>query len=227
MSGTAGNPIQAVAAGRRYDVHAGVSGRSESFPDRLLGVFSPWHSPTLSELFQVWNTAPRALWQHVRMQPTIRPLGDRDLDVVIDLSLRAWAPVYSSLENVLGESGVYAELHPDWRVDQRRTVESACSDENVTVWVAETGAVVCGFVPARLDRDTSMGEIYLIAVDPAYQRNGIGSALTSFVVDWITQSGIAVAMVETGGDPGHAPARHLYEQAGFVQLPVARYFRTL
>jgi hypothetical protein len=29
-------------------------------------------------------------------------------------------------------------------------------------------------------------------------------------------------MVETGGDPGHAPARAVYDKAGFVQLPVVR-----
>jgi hypothetical protein len=34
-------------------------------------------------------------------------------------------------------------------------------------------------------------------------------------------------MAETGGDPGHAPARAVYERAGFTLLPVARYFRTL
>jgi hypothetical protein len=36
-----------------------------------------------------------------------------------------------------------------------------------------------------------------------------------------------IAVVETGGDPGHAPARALYESAGFALLRVARYFRLL
>jgi hypothetical protein len=40
-------------------------------------------------------------------------------------------------------------------------------------------------------------------------------------------NGMTVAMVETGGDPGHGPARRTYEQAGFVRLPIARYFRKL
>jgi hypothetical protein len=34
-------------------------------------------------------------------------------------------------------------------------------------------------------------------------------------------------MVETGGDPGHAPARHVYEKTGFTLLPIARYFKAL
>ena len=36
-----------------------------------------------------------------------------------------------------------------------------------------------------------------------------------------------IAVVETGGDPGHAPARAAYESAGFTVLPIARYFRLL
>ncbi|MBO0850759.1 MAG: GNAT family N-acetyltransferase, partial [Pseudonocardia sp.] len=88
-------------------------------------------------------------------------------------------------------------------------------------------ASAVGFVAVRLDREASIGEIYLIAVDPDHQRAGIGSALTTFALDWIKNAGMAAAMVETGGDPGHAPARRVYERAGFSQLPIARYFKKL
>lgn len=36
-----------------------------------------------------------------------------------------------------------------------------------------------------------------------------------------------VAMIETGGDHGHAPARHVYEKAGFTPLPAVRFFKSL
>lgn len=146
---------------------------------------------------------------------------------MVDLSLRAWAPVFASLEGVLGESGVYERLHPDWRAGQRRVVEAACGAERLNLWVAEVDGGIVGFVAVRLDHEARIGEIYLIAVDPGYQRAGIGSALTAFALDWIKDMGMAVAMVETGGDPGHAPARHVYQRAGFIQLPIARYFKRL
>jgi len=38
---------------------------------------------------------------------------------------------------------------------------------------------------------------------------------------------MTMMMVETGGDPGHAPARHTYEAAGYQRWPVARYFKNL
>jgi hypothetical protein len=36
-----------------------------------------------------------------------------------------------------------------------------------------------------------------------------------------------VAMIETGGDPGHAPARRVYEKADYTLIPNARYFKAL
>lgn len=143
------------------------------------------------------------------------------------LSLRAWAPVFASMEEVLGESGVFAQLYPQWRADQRRAVEATCVAVGTHVWVAEVDAAIAGFVAVRLNHESSIGEIDMVAVDPDHQRGGVGSALTSFALGWIKDSGMAVAMVETGGDPGHAPARRTYERAGFVNMPVARYFKKL
>ncbi|WP_396336451.1 GNAT family N-acetyltransferase [Fischerella sp. JS2] len=84
-----------------------------------------------------------------------------------------------------------------------------------------------GFVAVKLHSQSSLGEIYMIAVDPDYQRQGIGSTLIEFALDWMKAAGMSVAMVETGGDPGHAPARCTYEKLGFGLLAIARYFKKL
>jgi GNAT superfamily N-acetyltransferase len=161
------------------------------------------------------------------VSPTVRAFEDRDREAVIALSLRAWAPVFASLEAILGESGVFGYLHPDWRADQRRAVLAAFGAVRIHVWVAEVDARVVGFVAVRLEREAGIGEIHMLAVDPDHQRNGIGSLLTSFALEWISDNGMRLAMVDTGGDPGHAPARRTYEKAGFVRLPIARYFKKL
>ena len=36
-----------------------------------------------------------------------------------------------------------------------------------------------------------------------------------------------LAHIATGGDPGHAAARHTYEKAGFTALPLVRYYKEL
>jgi ribosomal protein S18 acetylase RimI-like enzyme len=72
-----------------------------------------------------------------------------------------------------------------------------------------------------------MGVIEIIGVDPCHQRRGVSSRLTHFAIEHMRSCGMDIAVVETGGDPGHAPARAAYETAGFTLLPIARYFRLL
>ena len=161
------------------------------------------------------------------LQPEIRPFEDRDAQAVVDLSLRAWAPVFASLEQVLG-SEIFRRMHPDWREDQQRAVEDVCTVQRKRVWVAEVDRTVTGFVAIELHHpERNMGEISMLAVDPDYQGGGIGTALTEFALERLEEAGMKVAMVETGGDPGHAAARRTYEKAGFVLLPIARYFKNL
>ncbi|MDZ8236223.1 MAG: GNAT family N-acetyltransferase [Nostoc sp. ChiQUE01a] len=126
------------------------------------------------------------------------------------------------------DSDVYRSFYPDgWRVSQLRAVEQVCTAEGTKVWVALDSGLTVGFVAVKLDLESSLGEIYMIAVDPDYQRRGIGSALIEFALDWMKVAGMSVAMVETGGDPGHAPARCTYEKLGLRLFPVARYFKKL
>jgi GNAT superfamily N-acetyltransferase len=161
------------------------------------------------------------------MSTAIRVFEEPDLLPVVELSIRAWEPVFASMEQVLGESGIFAEMYPEWRVAQRRAVRDACTTDGMHVWIAEVDSTVAGFVAARLDQAECMGEIYMLAVDPPYQRQGVALQLTSAALEWFKHNGMALAMVETGGDPGHAPARRAYQRAGFVQLPIARYFMKL
>jgi GNAT superfamily N-acetyltransferase len=157
----------------------------------------------------------------------IRPFRPEDTDAVVRLSLRAWAPVFASLEQVLAPE-VYRAFYPDgWQASQQKAVEAVCADAKQHLWVAERDGVPAGFVAVRLHAEEAMGEIYMVAVDPAHQRAGIGGALTEVALDWMREAGMAVAMVETGGDAGHAPARSTYESAGFDALPVVRYFKKL
>ena len=110
---------------------------------------------------------------------------------------------------------------------QRDAIESVCADKDVPIWVATEGSQTVGFVALKVHPKDRMGEIYMIAVDPDFQRRGIATALTGYALAWFKQAGLPTVMVETGGDPGHAPARRTYESAGFRVLPIARYFKKL
>lgn len=160
------------------------------------------------------------------MDVAVRLFEPTDTDAVVALSMRAWAPVFASLEAVLGRA-IFGRLHPDWRADQARAVAEVVSSGEHRVWVAAPEGAVVGFLAVALHHERRIGEIVMIAVDPSAQQRGIASALTGVALAWMGGAGMAVAMVETGGDPGHAPARATYEKAGFTLLPVARYFANL
>ena len=160
------------------------------------------------------------------MGATIRAYAPGDEEAVVELSLRAWAPVFRSMEQVLGPE-IFVRLHGDWQAFQERAVLDVLIDEAMHVWVAEAGGRVVAFAAATLYPERAMGEISMLAVDPADQDLGTGTALTEFVTAWLGEAGVRVAMIDTGGDPGHAPARHVYEKAGYTQIPIARYFRAL
>jgi ribosomal protein S18 acetylase RimI-like enzyme len=74
---------------------------------------------------------------------------------------------------------------------------------------------------------TPVGEVEMIAVAPAHQRAGIGGRLLEQAVTGIRSRGVPLAVIGTGGDDGHAPARSLYERHGFTGLPLVRYYRAL
>ncbi|NBC18924.1 MAG: GNAT family N-acetyltransferase [Bacteroidetes bacterium] len=156
---------------------------------------------------------------------TIRPYLDQDADDVVELSLRAWAPVFDSIKQVM-DPAVYKLLYPEgWHKSQKAAVETVLAEQHV--WVAERDGAPVGFVSVLLHRDDRIGEIHMIAVDPEHQQKGLGRALTDHAVEWMRDVGMELAMVETGGDPGHAAARQLYAKTGFQKLPIARYFKRL
>lgn len=157
---------------------------------------------------------------------TIRPQAVGDIDKVVAFALPAWKPVHESMAQVLGPR-INRIVYPDWAASQARDVESAFRDDDVRVWVAELDARTVGFVSVVLHAASASGEIDMIAVDPDCQGQGIGTALVRAAVAHIEASGLALVEIATGGDPGHAAARRLYEKAGFTPLPLVRYYKAL
>ena len=94
----------------------------------------------------------------------IREYRSGDADAILALSLRAWAPVFPSLEHELGEE-IFLRIHGGWR-HQANAVREVLADDAQRVWVAETERDVVGFVAATLDSDRRIGEITMLAVEP-------------------------------------------------------------
>jgi ribosomal protein S18 acetylase RimI-like enzyme len=158
----------------------------------------------------------------------IRPLTDADVEAVVAFALDAWAPVFASFEAVLGPRA-YGLVYPDWRTAQAAAVAEVCRSADVDVWVADVGGAPAGFVAVRWTEEgaTPVGEVEMIAVAPRAQRAGVAGRLLDRALAEMAARGVPLAVIGTGGDPGHAPARALYERHGFTGLPLVRYYRAL
>lgn len=161
------------------------------------------------------------------MSVSITPYTSDHRQSVLDLSIRAWEPVFPQTRQAV-PGFVYDSFYPrGWRARQLADLTTVLDDEPGNVDVAVVDGNAAGWVCTRLHPTDDMGEIYVLAVDPGYQRRGVGTALTNRSFERVRAAGLRMVMVETGGDPGHAPARAAYEACGFERWPVARYFRDL
>jgi GNAT superfamily N-acetyltransferase len=132
------------------------------------------------------------------------------------------------LRKVLGDP-LYFRLHqPDWRAGQAEAVRSSCMSDDRDVFVEVVDGRPVGFAAVALNAfHEGMGVVEIIAVDPAYQRRGIATELMNRSANHMRDRGMDVAAVGTGGDPGHAPARAMYEATGYTALPGVRYLKLL
>lgn len=163
----------------------------------------------------------------MNMSHQLRPFNERDLEDIVALSILAWEPVFVAWEQILGPELYPIAIYPDWRVGQADVVRRICADAENMTWVGVVDGSVIGFVVYNLDHDKETGEVQLLAVHPDYQNDGIGTALNELTLQKMEEAGMALAVVGTGGDEGHAPARRSYEKAGYSGLPLVRYYKKL
>ncbi|MCC3298988.1 GNAT family N-acetyltransferase [Arthrobacter caoxuetaonis] len=157
----------------------------------------------------------------------IVPYSAEHREPLLALSLRAWEPVFPLLKSAVPVF-VYESFYPDgWRSRQSSDLEAILDDEPDNIDVALIDKSPAGWVCTRLHPEDSMGEVYVLTVDPVHQGTGVGRALVQRSIERARAKGMRMVMVETGDDPGHSPARQFYEGSGFERWPVARYFKDI
>jgi len=119
-------------------------------------------------------------------------------------------------------------IRPDWKASKRRSIRKLVGEDGQTfAFVAESVNAIAGFISYRLDFESKTGTVQYLAVHPNYQGRGTGTELNEFALSRMKESGMQMAVAETGGDESHLPGRKSYEKAGYTGLPLVRFFKKL
>jgi len=109
---------------------------------------------------------------------------------------------------------------------------SALLDREQEPWFDPTGFLLhdedgrlAGSCWTKVHRDVSppLGEIYVISVDPAFHRRGLGRALTVAGLEWLADAGITTAMLYV--DSANEAGISLYRSLGFVTHHIDRAYK--
>ncbi len=150
--------------------------------------------------------------------PGVRRISPDDVGACRRFGVDAFRPVFAAFEEGYGPD-LFRQLRPDWEVSQGDYIESACLDPEKETWVHEVDGEPAGLL-VLVEAHPGVGQIELLVVAPEAQGGGIGGGLNAFALDRLREWGMVHAIVGTGDDPGHAPARRSYEKVGFRPLPI-------
>lgn len=160
--------------------------------------------------------------------PEIRPFAEADLPILHAIREAAFAPVFRSFRELAGPD-IAPILFANAEAGQGEWLDHICDQESShSVFVALIEGRAVGFCDLSLDEAKRVGTLGLNAVHPDEANEGIGTALYRHVVEEMRKAGMEVAIVDTGGDASHAPARRAYAKAGFcAEIPAVQMSRAL
>ncbi|QTK81953.1 GCN5-Like N-Acetyltransferase [Agrobacterium tumefaciens] len=157
----------------------------------------------------------------------IRPFSPTELDPIQEIRAKAFAPIFSSFREIVGEA-LAGPAFGNADEEQRRYLDKVLRSADETVFVAHLCGRAVGFIHLEMDIERDVGKVGLNAVDPGFGRQGVGTLMYRFAIDFFRSAGLKVAKVSTGGDSSHAAARRAYEKAGFNSaIPTVTLYQRL
>jgi len=101
------------------------------------------------------------------------------------------------------------------------------SEEYTTLSAVEDNELITGFISyGPIPLTEKRYDLYWIAVDPGYGRNGIGSQLMAAMEKDLRDKGSGHIYIDTSSTEGYAKARAFYEKNGFhVAARLSDFYR--
>jgi ribosomal protein S18 acetylase RimI-like enzyme len=143
----------------------------------------------------------------------IRTFRESDRELLKDITERTFDKVSidAAIEERYGLVGTN-----NWAARKRRHIDWDCDANPDGIFVAEDDGKVIGYITTRVDRETDIGWIPNLAVDPASQGKGVGKQLMDAALQYLRDEGMQGVRIET---LAHNPVgTKFYPQVGFVEV---------
>lgn len=150
----------------------------------------------------------------MEIQKMIRLCQAGDLDTICRIAKAAWEKIFDHLEDAFGKE-LYNKVNPDCRNSKTPWLHKFFAEHPDWIYVAERNNKVVGFICIIMNFNSKVAQISNNAVDPFCGEKGVGQEMYQAVFERFKAEGMQAAMVTTGLDDAHAPARRAYERAGF------------
>ncbi len=140
------------------------------------------------------------------------------LDRSASITTRSFVPGQDDEAWIAVNNGAFAE-HAEqggWTVDTlaSRVAEPWFDSDGFRLHESDGQLAAFCWTKLHTDHDPVLGEIYVIAVDPAFHGQGLGTELTLAGLDSIAGRGVTTAMLYV--DAHNTPAVALYRRLGFT-----------
>ena len=154
----------------------------------------------------------------------IRKCNKEDVESVKEIALMAFAHNKKIHKKILGNV-IYTAFYRDWKEKKRQTIEYLYKSKDCRIYVAEKDNKILGFASFRLNKDKPLtAEITTNAVNPRYQKQGLGNALYKKIISELKVLGVKYVHVSTNNEI----AKKAYEKVGFVKkIQITNYFMKL
>ena len=145
----------------------------------------------------------------------IRPFREADWAAVKRITKAIWG---IGLDAVRQERYGFQVGGRPWQDRKAESLRSSISANPQDWFVTELDGRVIGFCSLSADASTGIGTVGQNGIEPEYGDRGYGSRQLQFILEELRGRGMKIAEVHTGLNEGHAPARKMYERAGFEPL---------
>jgi ribosomal protein S18 acetylase RimI-like enzyme len=149
------------------------------------------------------------------MEEQIRPYLEEDRERLKEITIAAFTEQASIDRRIEQAFGVLSGV--DWAARKRQAIDADCDAHPAGILVAVSGeGRVLGYITTRLNRDSRLGWIPNLAVDPAGQGKGTGRRLLEAALDYLRGAGMTHVKIETLAS--NERGQTLYPSLGFVEV---------